>query len=86
MDRLNRRHAEAVLVNHGWLAGQTEAFRAELFRWSVVQGMAAGTTVYRPHDPPGGIYGLVSGALAVNAESEEGTPVVLRHGAPETRP
>lgn len=82
MNRLNRRHAEAVLVNHGWLSGQTEPFRAELFRWSVVQSMAMGTIVYHPHDPPGGIYGLVSGALAISAETEGASPIVLRHGAP----
>ena len=81
MDRLNRQAAEEVLLSRGWLSRQTEGFQAELSRWSVVQSMEAGSTVYRLNDPPGGIYGLVSGALAVSFETVLDGPRLLQHGA-----
>lgn len=79
MDRFNRAKAEAVLLEQGWLSQQPEAFQVELFRWSVVQSLVAGTVVYRLNDPPGGIYGLVSGALAVGFAIDSGEVSLLQH-------
>lgn len=80
MDGDLRKQAETTLFTQGWLARQSEAFRAEVSRRMVVQIHPPENIVYRLLDPSGGIYGLVSGALAVSFAAADGSTSVLQLG------
>ncbi len=58
--------AAQVLRRCGWLSEQPEAFQHEILRRVSVSRVAAGRSVYETGDPPGGVYGLVEGTLAVS--------------------
>lgn len=80
MDRITRELAHDVLSRQGWLSCQPEAFRQELFRWAVAQHVPAGTVIYRLNDPPGGLYGVVSGAVAISRRAGGGDARLPLHG------
>lgn len=81
MDLVTRQRAEETLSSRGWLAAETPEFRKELFRFAVMQVLPAGTVAYRVGDPPGGIYGLVAGALAVGFADAAEMPRLLQFAA-----
>lgn len=56
--------------------------RQSVLRNAAVQTYPAGSVVYRADDPPGGIYGVAAGALAVGFSAEEMSPHLLQLGAP----
>lgn len=63
--RLDRSAAEQIVTEIGWLAERPADFRARLLRFSVMVEFAKGDTIFSAGDPPGGLYGLVDGALRV---------------------
>lgn len=75
-----RDEAEAILGSTGWLADRSPAFRNEVLSRSVLQRFSAGDIIYRIADPPGGIYGLVKGSLAVNCAPPEREPQMIQMG------
>ena len=62
-DLVGPSRARDVLSSIGWLSRQPATFQDEVFRRSVPVQYATGDIVYRLGDKPGGIYGIVSGAL-----------------------
>lgn len=74
--------ARRVLSEAGWLSEQPEGFRAEVLRRGQLVRFGAGDTIYRLGDPPGGVYGLVSGAVAVVTAPPDGGPQLLHIGMP----
>lgn len=75
-------HDLAVMTRHGWLAQQPAAFRAEVLARALVQTYAPGQALYHLGDPPGGIYGLVSGVMTVTAAPGAALPRTIHVGAP----
>jgi CRP/FNR family cyclic AMP-dependent transcriptional regulator len=55
-----------ILQSRGWLALQPEPFRAKVFAGGRLVELQQGKSLYVQEDPPGGIFGIVRGALAVN--------------------
>ncbi|WP_165838942.1 Crp/Fnr family transcriptional regulator [Roseicella frigidaeris] len=62
---MERAHAERILLGKGWLATQTPDFRAALLAGTDLVQFDKGDFVFHAGDPPGGIYGVVAGSLAV---------------------
>ena len=58
---------------HGWLSQTPASFRRAVLDRCALQKVAAGATIYATGDPPGGMYGLISGAFRVSvAQGERG--------------
>lgn len=79
---MTRGEAGKILLSSGWLAGQPSAFQQEVLRRAVLLNFAAGDYVYRIGDPAGGIYGLVSGNVAINSAPSHETPRLMQLGRP----
>jgi len=61
------------MSRNGWLSHTPETFRQAVLDRCVMQKVEAGATIYATGDPPGGMYGLVSGAFRVSvAQGERG--------------
>ncbi len=69
-----RRIAEEILSRRGWLARQPEPFRRLVFNECLLQQCDRGAPIYHLADPPGGIYGIAAGALAVSIAPGDGGP------------
>lgn len=82
MELNDRGAAEVTLGNAGWLTRVPESFRTELLRLGILQDFTPGEIVFRFGDPPGGIYGLVSGTVAVNTSPPTATPRLIHLGTP----
>ncbi|MDI9848881.1 Crp/Fnr family transcriptional regulator [Rhodoblastus sp. 17X3] len=70
------------MSEHGWLPLLPEAFRTEVLRRSALMRFAPGDTVFRLGDPAGGVYGLVTGALAVSLAPAGAMPRLTLLGVP----
>jgi CRP-like cAMP-binding protein len=68
--------AAAVFAARGWLAGEPEALRARILREGIAVDVPAGACVFRRGDPPTGLYGIVSGAVAVEGGHGRQSPVM----------
>lgn len=55
----------AVLTRVGWLSQQPEAFQSEVLRRGRLMHFAPGDAIFHIGDPPGGVYGIVRGAVTV---------------------
>lgn len=72
--------AVSSLLTTGWLSQQPEAFRNEVLARGHVQSFVPGAIVYRISDPPGGIYGLLRGTLAISLAPPHGAPRFFQFG------
>lgn len=76
------RAARDIAARNGWLSHTPPAFREKVLGRCVVQSFAAGDTLYMVGDPPGGIYGLISGALGVSVAPGERGPYLIHVAQP----
>jgi CRP-like cAMP-binding protein len=76
-DLVGPSRARDILSGIGWLSAQPEEFQAEVFRRAVPVRFGAGDVVYRIGDPPGGIYGLVTGAVTASVAPPNALPHLL---------
>lgn len=58
----------------GWLSRQPGDFRRQILHAGRAVTLARGSTVYNRGDPPGGIYGIVSGAVGIDVSTERLAP------------
>ncbi len=58
--------ARGLMAEHGWLSRVPESFREAMLGRCVLQTFAQGATIYASGDPPGGMYGVVSGSVSVD--------------------
>ncbi len=58
--------ARDILSSIGWLAKQPEEFQEEVFKRAVPMKYGTNDVIYRIADPPGGIYGIVGGAVVAS--------------------
>lgn len=61
-----KEQARPIVSARGWLARQPESFQDEVLRRAGLLRVEPGEPVYRIGDPPGGVYGVVSGLLGVS--------------------
>ena len=64
--------AQKVVVANGWLSMTPEPFRGMVLDRCRLQFFAAGQSIYMLGDPPGGMFGLVSGGLGISIGSRDG--------------
>jgi CRP/FNR family cyclic AMP-dependent transcriptional regulator len=74
--------AERVLSGRGWLSGQPEDFRRLVLAECQLLEFDQGAPIYCLGDPPGGIYGIASGNLAVSIAPGEGGPYLAHLATP----
>ncbi|WP_425359651.1 Crp/Fnr family transcriptional regulator [Enterovirga rhinocerotis] len=77
---MNRAEADAMLRSTGWLALVPPTFADEVLRRSILASFGPNEAMFRFGDPPGGIYGLVSGALTVNSAPPDAVPQLIHLG------
>ena len=80
--RMSRADAERIISESGWLAQTSEAFRTALLQNARLLNLKAGHIIFRPGDPAGGIYGLVSGTVTVNTAPPDATPKLIHIAMP----
>jgi CRP-like cAMP-binding protein len=61
--------ARKVLSAKGWLSQTPQRFRTAILEASRVRRFETGSSVYGFEDPPGGLWGLAEGALAIEINS-----------------
>lgn len=66
--------AKDLLARVGWLSTAPEPFRLNLLGRCRFLKIAEGEHVYGLDDPPGGIYGIASGSIALTAAPQERGP------------
>lgn len=71
---LDREAACEIVRNRGWLRRTPAAFRQAVLEQCRLLQFAAGTPVYSIGDEPGGMYGVVTGALGVSVAPGEHGP------------
>ncbi|MBD9529723.1 cyclic nucleotide-binding domain-containing protein [Paracoccus sp. PAR01] len=77
---VTRAEAEAIILQSGWLTLQPSTFQKVVLSRSLLQNWEAGGAIYRAGDPPGGIYGLVQGSLAISMASPNEAPRFVQFG------
>lgn len=77
---LERKTAENAVLSKGWLAQQPQPFQQDVLARCLVQSFKPEQPVYRIGDPPGGVYGLVSGILAISLAPPHATERFIQFG------
>ncbi len=72
--------AEEILLTTGWLSRQPAEFRDEVFARGLVQSFEPGEVVFRMGGPPGGLYGLIRGKLAISFAPPHSAPRFVQFG------
>lgn len=70
------------LATNGWLAHVPGEFRARVLERSSLRTFAKNEAIYRIGDPPGGIYGVVSGSVGVGIASSRRGSTFAHVGQP----
>jgi CRP/FNR family transcriptional regulator, cyclic AMP receptor protein len=66
--------ARTLLSQRGWLSQMPASFRKAVLDPCALQKVDGGAAIYASGDPPGGTYGLVSGAFSVSVVQGERGP------------
>jgi CRP/FNR family cyclic AMP-dependent transcriptional regulator len=69
--------AHRLLSSLGWLAKTPTHFRKSLLERSTFQRYGGGDALFNLGDPPGGIYGIATGAVEIEGPTPEGETNVL---------
>ena len=76
--------AHDIVAREGWLSYAPPPFRRIVLDRSKLQDFKAGATIYSVGDPPGGMFGLVRGNLALSIAPGERGPYVAHFARPGT--
>src|SRR5208283_4325719 len=76
--------AHDIVSRQGWLSFAPPPFRRIVLDRCKLQEFKAGATIYSVGDPPGGMYGLVRGSLAISIAPGERGPYVAHFAQPGT--
>ena len=79
-----RKHAHDVVLRQGWLSFAPPPFRKSVLDRCRLQEFKADATIYSVGDPPGGMYRLVRGNLALSIAPGERGPYVAHFAQPGT--
>ena len=78
------KQAHDIISRQGWLSFTPPPFRQIVLDRCKLEDFKAGTTIYSVGDPPGGMYGLVGGNLALSIAPGERGPYVAHFARPGT--
>jgi CRP/FNR family transcriptional regulator, cyclic AMP receptor protein len=73
---------DLIVSKRGWLSGQPPAFRTQIIAMGKLVTLAAGAPVFHMGDRPGGVYGIVSGGIAVLAGTRWQLPMLAHIARP----
>jgi CRP-like cAMP-binding protein len=76
-------HAAALFSKRGWLSNQPPAFQHRILSMARSVQATRGAWIFAVNDPPGGIYGIVSGGIGIEGTGPYNLPRlghVLRSG------
>ena len=76
--------AHDIVSREGWLSFTPAPFRRVVLDRCKLQEFKAGATIYSVGDPPGGMFGLVAGSLALSIAPGESGPYVAHFARPGT--
>jgi len=76
--------ARKIVIANGWLSQTPPEFQRVVLDRCRLQGFKAGQPIYMAGDPPGGMYGLVSGGLSISIAPGERGPYFAHLGRPGT--
>lgn len=82
MAPMTRDRADKIISEAGWLSQVSKDFRTRLLQNARLVRFAAGEVIFRPGDPPGGVYGLVSGTVTVDTAPPDSTPCLIHIALP----
>ena len=71
-----------IVLRHGWLSQTPSDFQAKVLGRCRLQSFAAGEPVYRIGDPPGGMFGMISGGIAISVSPSLDGPYVAHFAMP----
>jgi len=74
--------AHEIVLRRGWLSQTPPAFQRAVLDKCYLQEFKAGTTIYMTGDPPGGMFGLVTGDLGVSIAPGERGPYLAHFFRP----
>jgi CRP/FNR family transcriptional regulator, cyclic AMP receptor protein len=74
--------AHEVVLQNGWLSETPPSFQNNVLDRCRLQHFSAGQSIYSLGDPPGGMYGLVSGGLGISVAPHERGPYVAHFAKP----
>src|SRR5271165_3020095 len=80
----NLEQAHAIVARQGWLSYAPPRFRQKVLDRCLLEAFSAGATIYSVGDPPGGMYGLVAGKLAISIAPGERGPYIGHFAQPGT--
>jgi CRP-like cAMP-binding protein len=76
--------AHAIVVRQGWLSSPPPPFRQTVLSHCRLEAFSAGATIYSVGDPPGGMFGLIAGKLAISIAPGERGPYIGHFAQPGT--
>jgi CRP/FNR family cyclic AMP-dependent transcriptional regulator len=76
--------AHAIVARQGWLSYPPPSFRQTVLGRCRLEAFSAGDTIYSVGDPPGGMYGLVAGKLAISIAPGVRGPYIAHFAQPGT--
>jgi CRP-like cAMP-binding protein len=76
--------ARTIVMNNGWLSLTPPSFQEVVVDMCRLLTFNAGQTIYMAGDPPGGMYGLVSGGVAIAIAPGERGPYFAHLARPGT--
>ena len=76
--------AQKIAVENGWLSFTPPSFQQAVLQRCLLQRYKAGQAIYNLGDPPGGMFGLVSGAVGVSVAPGERGPYLAHLALPGT--
>jgi CRP/FNR family cyclic AMP-dependent transcriptional regulator len=79
---MEREKAKEILSANGWLSRLPDAARTQILARTVLKKFSKGDVIYQLADPPGGMYGLVSGSVRVSIAPHLGGPYLAHYGRP----
>lgn len=79
-----RKQARDIVLQQGWLSFAPPPFCQIVLDRCKLQAFGAGATIYSVGDPPGGMYGLIRGNLALSIAPGERGPYIAHFARPGT--
>jgi CRP/FNR family cyclic AMP-dependent transcriptional regulator len=71
-----------VVLRHGWLSQAPPAFQATVLNRCRLQRFAQGDAIFSIGDPPGGMFAMVSGGIAISVSPSQQGPYVAHFARP----
>jgi CRP/FNR family transcriptional regulator, cyclic AMP receptor protein len=81
-ERLNKHAGLEIAVRKGWLSRTPASFQRAVLDRCLLERFETGAPIYSIGDEPGGMYGIVSGSLAISVAPREMGPYTAHFATP----